>query len=81
MEVFSLEDDECSQLFITQTSKENDEGKLGNSGIILDPMDFSSPCVSVVNKELMQYSDISDDDFDMIPCSQKYQNMNEGNGK
>ena len=68
MELFSLEDEEYSQLFITQSSNnsvnvtEND----GNGSILGDPLDFKSPCVSVLSD---QYSDISDEEFD-IPSSQ-----------
>ena len=77
-EVFSLEDD-YGDLFITQSdnilnvdSSQNDE-KEEESGILSDPFDFSSPCVSLVsNEKEPQYSDISDaEDFD-IPSSQKH---------
>ena len=48
-------------------------------GILPDPMDFSSPCVSLVSQPppvATQYSDISDsEDFD-IPSSQIIQEAN-----
>ena len=73
MEVFSLEDEDYGELFITQESKENVEEKplkmeaeeekfLGN-----DPFDFTSPCVSICDGE-SKYKpvceDISDGEFD-----------------
>ena len=79
MEFCSLEDEECSQLFITQESKDNsnyeknencekmevnDSVYLGNSST-----DFSSPCVSLVSRDSI-YSDISDDDDFELPSSQ-----------
>ena len=72
MELFSLEEDEGNELFITQTpSEKKDEDKFG--GILGDPMDFSSPCKSVIgegNNTSQQYSDISDDENFDIPSSQ-----------
>ena len=72
MELFSLEDDDARELFITQTPSVQKDGS-GLVGLLGDPMDFSSPCKSVVaetkNNE-MEFSDISDaEDFD-IPSSQ-----------
>ena len=68
MELFSLEDEEYNQLFITQSSNNsvNVTENVGNSSILRDPLDFKSPCVSVLSDK---YSDISDDEFD-IPSSQ-----------
>ena len=75
MEVYSLEEDDCSQLFITQTSPKRTE-----NGLVLgDPMDFVSPCVSLVSKvdgAMNVYSDISDDDMETVPCSQVAKNEN-----
>ena len=76
MELFSLEEDECPELFITQNSSEN-MNQSGNKSVIGDEMDFQSPCVSLVNVSQRiqnQYSDISDDDFDPFPSSQKHEN-------
>ena len=70
MEVFSLEEDEdVSQLFITQESK----GETHEDSILGDQMDFQSPCVgltSQTNATTGVYEDISDDDFQPFPCSQ-----------
>ena len=72
MEVFSLEDDDFNELFITQESKDLVEEKpkqeVNESGAILglDLFDFASPCSSVVKRQAMyepQTSDVSDDDF------------------
>ena len=76
MEVYSLEEDDCSQLFITQASPK----RLENGIVLGDPLDFASPCVSLVSKVdggMNVYSDISDDDMDAIPCSQTDKNQNE----
>ena len=76
MSVFSLEEDDCESLFITQSSM-NSGNSQNNDGILGDPMDFSSPCASVISRESAtqgKYSDISDDDFE-IPCSQKSANI------
>ena len=75
MDLFSLEDnDDCNELFITQSSPTNDGNIPGNGiGITDNPMDFSSPCVSLLpgsGVESAHYSDISEDEFD-IPCSQQ----------
>ena len=73
--MFSLEDSDAREMFITQTlSGEKDGIKL--VGLLDEPMDFATPCWSLIsqsaNKKLMEFSDISDDDncFE-IPCSQK----------
>lgn len=76
-EVFSLEDD-YGDLFITQSDKivnNNGVGSHSDGGILPDPMDFSSPSVSLVSSESQsaQYSDISDDEIFDIPSSQKQQ--------
>ena len=79
MDVCSLEDYKCSQLFITQEAKDNcgnllsencenmdtnDDVFLGNSS-----SDFRSPCVSMLSKDSI-YSDISDDEDFQLPSSQ-----------
>ena len=60
MDLFSLEDDDCSQLFITQEPKQNIENMDINDGMFLGiaKTDFSSPCASLVSKDSI-YSDIS----------------------
>ena len=78
MELFSLEDD-YRDIFITQSDKvvndkvnESNESS-GKSVIFGDPLDFSSPCVSLVSSTSdVHYSDISDDDNFDIPSSQKH---------
>ena len=80
--MFSLEDDDYGDMFITQTPRnvENSDVNLDNSSddvllLGVEANDFSSQCTSIV-KPLRdpQYSDISDTDdladFD-IPSSQK----------
>ena len=73
MELFSIEDDDAKELFITQTlSVQNDGNNL--VGLIGDEKDFVSPCVSLVNhhqNNSAHYSDISDNEIFDIPCSQK----------
>ena len=71
MDMYSLEDDDCSELFITQSTNDSimDEMKLSQrlsvSNIFgSDGMDFQSPCTSLVNRDKPIYKDISDDDFD-----------------
>ena len=72
MELFSLEDDEGSDLFITQSSPKRNNNVSQNDGLKLlpDGMDFQSPCSSILNAH---YSDISDDDFDMHSSQIKFQ--------
>ena len=73
MDVFSLEDDDGDNLFITQESRSdriNDQVQpiLGNS------TDFQSPCVSLtsqISNTSAVYEDISDDDAFEIPSSQQ----------
>ena len=72
MELFSLEDDDAKELFITQTPSVHSDG-IGLAGVIGDGTDFVSPCVSLIDcKENSEthYSDISDDEIFDIPCSQ-----------
>ena len=79
MELFSLEDDDANDLFITQSSI-LDNNSSQNGGILGEPTDFSSPCASIVSGTSAKYSDISDDDFDDISCSQ-IQHKDMGNYK
>ena len=82
-ELFSLEEDECSEMFITQEptnvpnvgislpsdNTDKTDGML--LGVSVD--DFQSPCSSLVNRhESGIYSDISEDEC-VFQCSQKVQ--------
>ena len=75
MDVFSLEDEDYSQMFITQSSPKRQ--KVGeNLQILGDRSDFSKPLVSLVgaqNADKPQYSDISDDNFLDFPMSQNHE--------
>ena len=72
MDMFSLEDEDASALFITQESSgisqldlsKNSENEELFCGV--EEGDFSSPCVSMVGAQpkLPQYSDISEDEND-----------------
>ena len=72
MELFSLEDDDARDLFITQTPISDNGGAqlLENDGI---SKDFNDPLRSIVSESKFgqsYYSYISDDDVFEIPCSQ-----------
>ena len=75
MELFSLEEDDGAQLFITQESNmEVDKGI--PSPILGNPNDFKSPLVSIVPKPMCsvmdsKYSDISDENDFEIPASEE----------
>ena len=69
--MYSLEDDDCSELFITQSTNDSimDEMELSQRPSVLnifgsDGTDFQSPCTLLVNRNKPIYEDISDDDFD-----------------
>ena len=73
MDTFNLEDDDANELFITQTSSNNNDG-MKLIGSLADPMDFSSPCQSLLPasaSKRVDFSDISDDEIFDIPCSQE----------
>ena len=74
METFSLEDEDYGDLFITQSTNDDiDKESECESGILGDPLNFVSPCASVVNTVNVNtnaYSDISDDDDFQFPLSQ-----------
>ena len=58
--MFSLEDEEINDLFITQESKSD---KIKNNSIICpDAFDFKAPLVSLILPTTPHYSDISDDE-------------------
>ena len=73
MEIYSLEEDDGHELFLTQNSATKDiNGR--KTAILGDGMDFQSPCALLIhaadfNIVGSQYKDISDDDFE-IPSSQ-----------
>ena len=67
LNVFSLEDDDYSELFITQQPREilwdvmeNDKSDECSSVLGVKPMDFSFPCSSLIKKNDNQHLDISD---------------------
>ena len=66
MENLSLEDDEVGWVFVTQ---QDPSGNSVSNGVLGDPSDFTSPCASILSASQQDYSDISDDDFD-LPSSQ-----------
>ena len=78
MDICSLEDDDYEGLFITQSDKVVQNADVQEkSPIFGDPMDFSAPLVTLTgNCETNQchYSDISDDDMELIPSSQNIRN-------
>ena len=72
MDTFSLEDEDCDELFITQSSSNGGDNSdtteiMKSSPVLSDGNSFSEPLVSVLDTK---YSDISDEDFN-IPSSQK----------
>ena len=83
MDVFSLEDEDYSQMFFTQSSPKRVD-LVDSSPILGDGNDFASPLVLLVpkrNEELPEYSDISDDDFMDLPSSQVVQNSPASSGR
>ena len=68
MDIYSLEDDEGNDMFLTQEFHGRNNSQ--SSGILRNPLDFQSPCVSILGNNKGEYSDISDDDFMKIPSSQ-----------
>ena len=77
MEVFSLEDDGFSNLFLTQESRNSAvlHNGSGCTAVLPDPMDFSSPCVTLTpgsnDSTGCVYEDISDSENFQIPSSQE----------
>ena len=70
MELYFLEDDECNELFITQTPSESfisdmecTQSPSVSSIFGCDGHDFSTPCFSIVDKNKPIYEDISEDKF------------------
>ena len=67
--IFSLEEEDGSELFLTQQSRSNNEveeseGNCESTWFGMDPLDFTSPCVSLVGGGNPVYSDNSDsEDF------------------
>ena len=68
MDVFSLEEDDGNELFLTQSSN-SDKQVNPNFGILGDSSDFSSPCVSLVRPV---YEDISEDEFEFPSTQQRF---------
>ena len=78
--LYSLEEDECNELFITRTSSADgynkDKIEMHNaedshkSFLGVAHMDFQSPCSSLVGEKQM-YSDISDAEDDIFQSSQQ----------
>ena len=73
MDLFSLEEDDCHELFITQSSSV-DEKTDGADGEVLPDKGFIQPVSSYLRPDEPQYSDISDDDFMDLPSSQMPKN-------
>ena len=79
MEVFSLEDDDCEGMFITQEPSKLQEID-GDKSVLGDGLDFSSPCVSLTSQSSLGaavYEDISDNDAFDIPCSEPPKDVKE----
>ena len=66
MEMFSLEEEDCNGLFITQQSKDDSSVVLRNENEVGN----SNGCEGSVHDEAPHYSDISDEEDFEIPCSQ-----------
>ena len=62
--VFSLEEDDCSQLFLTQTPRQEQSENVSDRQFWVATNDFASPCVSLTGYQ-PQFSDISEDEFDI----------------
>ena len=64
MDVFSLEEEDANELFITQKAKgvcDNEEFSDENNNILgLDVMDFRSPCVSIIRPKEAYSPECSD---------------------
>ena len=84
-DLFSLEDDDVSQMFITQEGKEPISELLDKSNDDVDAdkniflgskvTNFQMPTMSFVQKRnLPEYSDISDDDFMPVASQKKKKN-------
>ena len=76
MDVFLLEEDEeFNNLFITHTPRDEAQDTTGNSNscgentekfLGLSPMDYQSPCSSLIKRNnVPHYSDISDDEMEL----------------
>ena len=68
MDVFSLEDDDANELFLTQSSNSDYQMK-PNFEILGNPRDFKSPCASLLQSH---YEDITEDEF-QFPLTQQSQ--------
>ena len=80
MDVFSLEDEDTSALFITQSDRIINDGNEINEDVNNEEEGEVAMEISLSQVNKPQYSDISDDDFVQIPSSQKVSN-NDDSGK
>ena len=74
--MFSLEEDEASQMFITQESSQSKDNVVNESEeedlmVFGDGSEVMKPPAVNVVKKFLQYSDISDDNFDGVNSSQR----------
>ena len=74
MDLFSLEDDDCNGMFITQTSPQDTQMNDVLSNSVPD-RGFITPVSLYLKRTQPHYSDISDYDFVDIPCSQIPKNV------
>ena len=67
-EFFSLEDDDYSGLFITQSDRNDEEMEQGNGEVDLASQNYSEGCVEGVEGGMATavYSDISDPEDDFL---------------
>ena len=74
MATFSLEEDEAPELFITQEARNSSQDFVELLG---DPLDFQSPCKSLIGQEHgAKYLDISDDEFNILLSQGKFGEVN-----
>ena len=67
MDIFSLEDEEFNDIFLTQSSSAE---KVENIGNVAEGQKSMTPLLPFG----VQYDDVSDDDFQELPSSQKAAN-------
>ena len=74
MDVFSLEEEDLSELFLTQTPTAK---RVEFEGGVVESAKTVLPLLPID----MNYEDISDDDFYQIPSSQNVQNWEHDSGR
>ena len=74
MDVFSLEEEELSELFLTQTSSAK---RVEFDGDVVESANTVLPLLTIG----MNYEDISDDDFYQIPSLQKAHDWEHDSGR